>query len=150
MEYITLEPSSEVIIAADADKAGREAARRAAAQFAHSGRKVRIAIPERYKDWNEDVQGSDPHELQQALLKRLYSSQCGCPRLVCRNFRPEIPTAPVHFEAVAGDRRLGHDRCPNRALVLEISGAYRKVRNLKLIEHSRPNFSRQIRLGRRA
>jgi DNA primase len=32
MEYITLEPSSEVIIAADADKAGREAARRAAAQ----------------------------------------------------------------------------------------------------------------------
>jgi hypothetical protein len=41
---------------------------------------------------------------------------------------------------VADDRRLGHDRCPNRALVLEISSPYRNVRNLKLIEHSRPNF----------
>ncbi len=49
---------SRVIIAADNDAAGEQAARRAAERFASEGRQVRIMRPDRaYKDWNDQLRG---------------------------------------------------------------------------------------------
>lgn len=49
---------SSVIIAADNDGAGEQAARRAAEHFASEGRRVRIMRPDpAYKDWNDQLRG---------------------------------------------------------------------------------------------
>lgn len=49
---------SSVIIAADNDAAGEQAARRAAERFASEGRQVRIMRPDpAYKDWNDQLRG---------------------------------------------------------------------------------------------
>lgn len=49
---------SSVIIAADNDAAGDQAARRAAERFASEGRRVRIMRPDpAYKDWNDQLRG---------------------------------------------------------------------------------------------
>lgn len=49
---------SSVIIAADNDAAGEQAARRAAERFASEGRHVRIMRPDpAYKDWNDQLRG---------------------------------------------------------------------------------------------
>jgi DNA primase len=49
---------SSVIIAADNDAAGEQAARRAAERFASEGRRVRIMRPDpAYKDWNDQLRG---------------------------------------------------------------------------------------------
>lgn len=49
---------SSVIIAADNDAAGEQAARRAAERFANEGRRVRIVRPDpAYKDWNDQLRG---------------------------------------------------------------------------------------------
>ncbi|WP_288934773.1 toprim domain-containing protein [uncultured Sphingomonas sp.] len=49
---------SIVVIAADNDAAGEQAARRAAERFASKGRQVRIMRPDpAYKDWNDQLRG---------------------------------------------------------------------------------------------
>ena len=49
---------SSVIIAADNDAAGEQAARRTAERFASEGRQVRIMRPDpAYKDWNDQLRG---------------------------------------------------------------------------------------------
>ena len=49
---------SSLIIAADNDAAGEQAARRAAERFASEGRQVRIMRPDpAYKDWNDQLRG---------------------------------------------------------------------------------------------
>ena len=49
---------SSVIIAADNDAAGEQAARRAAERFASEGRHVRIMRPDpAFKDWNDQLRG---------------------------------------------------------------------------------------------
>lgn len=59
LEAMCLSPIvSSVIIAADNDAAGEEAARRAAERFASDGRHVRIMRPDpAYKDWNDQLRG---------------------------------------------------------------------------------------------
>lgn len=49
---------SSVIIAADNDAAGEQAAWRAAERFASEGRQVRIMRPDpTFKDWNDQLRG---------------------------------------------------------------------------------------------
>jgi putative DNA primase/helicase len=63
---VTPPPCSEIIIACDNDRAGRDKAKNAAEKWAASGRKVRIAVPEGYGDWNDVLRAvSDPAELRE-------------------------------------------------------------------------------------
>jgi DNA primase len=47
----------EVIICADGDKAGEDAARKAAVRFVHEGRKARMARPGSGLDFNDLLRG---------------------------------------------------------------------------------------------
>ncbi len=68
---IQLPPCSEVIIAADNDPPGRDAAEALAKRLAAGGGLVRIAWPPREgDDWNDALQsGADPGELRRSLLE---------------------------------------------------------------------------------
>ena len=59
LPQVILPPSvREVIVAADADRAGEEAAKAAANKFLREGRQVRIARPEPGLDFNDYLQGA--------------------------------------------------------------------------------------------
>jgi hypothetical protein len=62
---------TEVIIAADADKAGMEAAEKLAARLAAAGRRVRIAVPTTAgNDWNDElIARDDTEELKHQLVE---------------------------------------------------------------------------------
>ena len=64
-------PCSEVIIAADADRPGMEAAEQLADRLAAAGQKVRIAVPSTPgKDWNDELNTSDDtDELKRQILE---------------------------------------------------------------------------------
>jgi putative DNA primase/helicase len=71
MAAINPPPCSELIICGDDDASGtgRKAAEAAAAQWAHSGRKVRIAIPTDHKDWNDVLRDRvDRDAMRHAIL----------------------------------------------------------------------------------
>jgi putative DNA primase/helicase len=70
LEAIVLPPCSEVIVAADNDPTGREAAEAAADRLAVPGRTVRLAVaPGHGKDWNDLLRSdADRDELRNALL----------------------------------------------------------------------------------
>jgi putative DNA primase/helicase len=72
LKAVNLPPCAELIIAGDNDPSGtgRKAAEEAAAIFANTPRKVRIAIPQRHKDWNDAWRDLDVDvaKLKQAIL----------------------------------------------------------------------------------
>jgi phage/plasmid primase-like uncharacterized protein len=70
LKVVNPPPCAELIICADNDGPGREAAEAAAARLATAGRKVRIANPDDWKDWNEALRdrNADPDALARAIL----------------------------------------------------------------------------------
>jgi putative DNA primase/helicase len=68
---ITPPQCGELIIAADNNKVGRDAAQAAAEQWAATGRKVRIAVPNQHMDWNDAHRDSnaDRDQLAQMILE---------------------------------------------------------------------------------
>jgi putative DNA primase/helicase len=72
MKSVAPPACSEIIIAADNDKPGKDAANALALRLAISGRKVRIAVPEGPDgyDWNDALRsGDDQAELRKAILE---------------------------------------------------------------------------------
>src|SRR3974377_1194909 len=72
MKEIVLPPCAEVIVCGDNDESGvgRRAAEAAAGRWTTAGREVCIAIPGKYKDWNEALrdQEADHEALCTAIL----------------------------------------------------------------------------------
>jgi len=67
---ITPPPCGELIVAADNNEVGKQKAKAAAALWAASGRRVRIAVPPEHNDWNDAHRdrNADPRQLKQLLL----------------------------------------------------------------------------------